>query len=81
MPMNHCVLRRLLNPLKYITLSYLQIPLLNVQTVQSPSLIRKNHSQYIGFLCPLQPKKKTYDFSPLTSSHLSHPRPKAILTE
>ena len=42
-------LRKLLNPLKYISLSFLQTSILNLQTVKALPLFRKIHPQCIGF--------------------------------
>ena len=57
--MSHGVIKKAPQPpLKYITLSFLQTPLLNLQTVQAPLFFRKINPQYIGFSCPPPPQKK-----------------------
>ena len=59
MPMSHGAITRVLNPLKYITLTFLKTPLLNLQTVQAPlgkftsNILVFHGSPKIGFFSEL----------------------------
>ena len=83
MPMNHCVIKKAPQPPQvHHSLLFANSPLKCANCLNPPPLLGKITPNILVFYAPTNQKKKTYyDFLPLTSSHLSHPRPKAILKE